>query len=75
MAWSKRILLAEVEIETKQRSCFATLKSVLWYLGADHKRNPRAAKIGICTVFILVMVVTMFKGVIDSAPILFVKMG
>ena len=75
MAWSKRILIAEVEIEMKQRSWLATLKSVLWYLGADHTRNPRAAKIGICTVFILVMVVTMFKGVIDSAPILFVKMG
>ena len=75
MAWSKRILLAEVEQEVKQRSWFATLRSVVRYLIADHARNPRAAKIGICTVFILVMTVTMFKSVIDSAPIIFVKMG
>ena len=60
MAWSKRVLLAEVKSEVSQRSFLATLRSVLRYLSADHARNPRAAKIGICTVFILVLVITMF---------------
>ena len=32
-------------------------------------------KIGIFTVFLLVMVITMFKSVIDSSPILFVRVG
>ena len=32
-------------------------------------------KIGIFTVFLLVMLITMFKSVIDSSPILFVKVG
>ena len=32
-------------------------------------------QIGVFVVFLLVMVITMFKSVIDSSPILFVKTG
>ena len=45
------------------------------YLRADQAKHPRPLYIGITTVFILVMVLTMFKSIIDSAPILFVKIG
>ena len=32
-------------------------------------------KIGIFTIFLVVMIITMLKSVVDSAPIIFVKMG
>ena len=35
----------------------------------------RAFKIGIFTVFIVVMVITMLKSVVASSPLLFVKIG
>ena len=38
-------------------------------------KKPSAIKIGIFTVFLVVMVITMLKSVVDSAPILFVKLG
>jgi len=38
-------------------------------------KKPSAIKIGIFTVFLVVMVITMLKSVVDSAPILFVKIG
>ena len=38
-------------------------------------KKPSAFKIGIFTVFLVVMVITMLKSVVDSAPILFVKLG
>ena len=39
------------------------------------QKKPSSFKIGIFTVFIVVMVITMLKSVVDSAPILFVKLG
>ena len=38
-------------------------------------KKPSAIKIGIFTVFLVVMVITMLESVVDSAPILFVKLG
>ena len=38
-------------------------------------KKPTAFKIGVFTVFLVVMVITMLKSVVDSAPILFVKLG
>ena len=45
------------------------------YLIAEITKKPSAFKIGIFTVFLVVMVITMLKSVVDSAPVLFVKLG
>ena len=55
--------------------CCAVLSTILRYLSADQAKRPRPFYIGVTTVFILVTVMTMFKSVIDSSPILFVKIG
>ena len=75
MRQSKKQLLEDVELEIKQRKCIATWRTVLRYLRADQHRKPTAVQIGVFVVFLLVMVITMFKSVIDSSPILFVKTG
>ena len=38
-------------------------------------KKQRAFKIGIFTVFLVVMIITMLKSVVDSSPILFVRIG
>lgn len=75
MKASREQLLIEVRTDIQKRKCWATLTTICRYLQAEQKRSPRALKIGICTVFILVMIITMFKSVIDSSPVLFVKVG
>ena len=42
---------------------------------SETKKKPSAFKVGVFTVFLVVMVITMLKSVVDSAPILFVKLG
>ncbi len=42
---------------------------------SESVKQPTAFKIGVFTVFIVVMFITMLKSVVDSAPILFVKIG
>ena len=75
MRKSARELILEVEEEVKQRRCVATFSTIVNYLKADQAKRPEALQIGIFTVFLLVMVITMFKSVIDSSSILFVKIG
>ena len=75
MRRSKKELIEEVEREVKQRNIWSTFKSIVLYLRADQSRHQSALHIGIFTVFLLVMTITMFKSVIDSSPILFVKLG
>lgn len=45
------------------------------YLYSEITKKPSAFKIGIFTVFVVVMVITMLKSAVDSIPILFVKLG
>ena len=45
------------------------------YLTSTQAKEPRSWYIGVTTVFILVCTITMFKAVIEVAPILFVKIG
>ena len=42
---------------------------------AETQKKPTAFKIGVFTVFLVVMVITMLKSVVDSAPVLYVKLG
>ena len=41
----------------------------------EQSKKMRAFKIGVVTVFIVVMVITMLKSVVASSPLLFVKIG
>ena len=45
------------------------------YLSSEITKQPTTFKIGIFTVFIVVMFITMLQSVVDCAPILFVKIG
>ena len=45
------------------------------YLCSETTKKKSAFLIGIFIVFLVVMVITMLKSVVDSAPILFVKLG
>ena len=42
---------------------------------SETSKKPNAFKIGVFTVFLVVMFITMLKSVVDSSPILFVKIG
>lgn len=42
---------------------------------SESNKKPTGFKIGVFTVFIVVMCITMLKSVVDSSPILFVKIG
>mmetsp|Transcript_15625 Transcript_15625/g.19666 ORF Transcript_15625/g.19666 Transcript_15625/m.19666 type:complete len:85 (+) Transcript_15625:151-405(+) len=75
MLWEKKKLKAEVEEQRKQVRWCAVLATILRYLSSDKAKRPRSFYIGVTTVFILVTVITMFKAVIEVAPILFVKIG
>ena len=75
MRKSKDELIKEVRREVKNRNIIATCRTIIRYLRADQDRKPTAVQIGVFVVFLLVMVITMFKSVIDSAPVLFVKTG
>ena len=48
---------------------------ILNYLISDTTKKQEAMKIGVFTVFLVVMIITMLKSVVDSTPILFVKIG
>ena len=75
MQQAKRQLLDDVKSEIEERRCLATFSSIWQYVTAEHERNPKSVKIGIITVFILAMVISFFKSVVDVSPILFVKVG
>lgn len=42
---------------------------------SETSKKPNAFKIGVFTVFLVVMFITMLKSVVDSSPILFVKIA
>ena len=42
---------------------------------SESVKKPTSFKIGVFTVFLVVMFITMLKSVVDSSPILFVKIG
>ena len=71
----KTELIQEVKKEDDSRNLFATLKVITQYLIQEQTKKARAFKIGIFTVFIVVMVITMLKSVVASSPLLFVKIG
>ena len=48
---------------------------MLHYLKNQNKKQPRAFKIGIFTVFLSVMVICFLESVLSCTPILFVKFG
>ena len=68
-------LAIEVENEDKERSCFNTFIVITESLLRDTVKKQRACQIGIFTVFLVVMVITMLKSVIDCSSILFVRVG
>ena len=71
----KTELIQEVKKEDDSRNLFATLKVITQYLIQEQTKKARAFKIGIFTVFIVVMVITMLKSVVASSPLVFVKIG
>ena len=48
---------------------------MLRYLIVEQTKKQRALKIGIFTVFLVVMAITMLKSAVDCTPIIFVKIG
>ena len=71
----KSELVLEVEEDDRKRKCCATCSVITRYLYVEQSKKQRAMKIGIFTIFLVVMIITMLKSVVDSAPIIFVKMG
>ena len=68
-------MIDEFEDDSRNRKCCASCKTVTQYMCSESKKKPTAFKIGVFTVFIVVMCITMLKSVVDSSPILFVKIG
>ena len=71
----KSELKSEVSEQERSRKCCSGWRTVAQYLVSETQKKPNACKIGIFTVFLVVMVITMLKSVVDSAPILYVKLG
>ena len=61
--------------DEENRTCCASCSTIVQYLSSEMTKQPTTFKIGIFTVFIVVMFITMLQSVVDSAPILFVKIG
>jgi hypothetical protein len=64
-----------VQNEDKERSCWSTFVVITESLIRETGKKQRAFRIGIFTVFLVVMVITMLKSVVDCTPILFVRIG
>ena len=62
-------------LEQRRRKCCASCSTITGYMCSESVKKPTAFKIGVFTVFIVVMCITMLKSVVDSSPILFVKIG
>ena len=75
MKKQKSLLLSETYELKKSRKCCASCKVVTNYLLIEQQKKQRALKIGIFTVFLVVCMITMLKSVVDSSPIIFVKIG
>ena len=71
----KSELIHEVEESARSRRCCSACSVVTRYLIVEQSKKQRALKIGIFTVFLVVMVITMLKSVVDCSPIIFVKIG
>ena len=68
-------MIDEFEETEKNKKCCASCKTVTQYMSSESMKKPTAFKIGVFTVFLVVMCITMLKSVVDSSPILFVKIG
>ena len=71
----KSELKSEIDETERSRKCCAAWRTVIRYLLSETMKKPTACKIGVFTVFLVVLVITMLKSVVDSAPILYVKLG
>ncbi len=71
----KAQLVNEFEDSEKKKRCCASCETVTQYMVSESVKKPTAFKIGVFTVFIVVMFITMLKSVVDASPILFVKIG
>jgi hypothetical protein len=63
------------EVAADKRDCCSVFKVTVQYLMAGKAKKPTAFKIGIFTVFLVVMLLVMMQAVLGSFPILFVKLG
>ena len=68
-------MLEEFEETERRRKRCASCNTVTTYMLSESTKSPTGFKIGVFTVFIVVMFITMLKSVVDTAPILFVKIG
>ena len=75
MSVQKYEMIEEFDENRKSKHCCSTCKSVTQYMCSESIKKPTAFKIGVFTVFLVVMCITMLKSVVDSSPILFVKIG
>ena len=58
-----------------QQSLLASVWTTLYYLYSDIQRKQQSFKIGVCTIFLVVSLITMLKAVVDVAPIAFLKLA
>lgn len=49
--------------------------TVVQYLRSDILRKARSFRIGVFTIFLIVSFVTVLKGVVDAAPVVFLKLA
>ena len=62
-------------LANKWRVFLQNFSVILNYMLSEQAKKQEAMKIGIFTIFLVVMIITMLKSVVDSTPILFVKLG
>ena len=72
---TKSELISEVNQEQRELKCCSSWSTVTSYMIRESVKKPTSFKIGVFTVFLVVMVITMLKSVVDSAPVLYVKLG
>jgi hypothetical protein len=57
------------------RSCWSNFLVTIQYVISELSKKKEAFQIGIFTVFLVVMIITMLKGVIDAMPVLFLQIA
>lgn len=61
--------------EIYEQSSISMLRTIVNFIWSDITKKQRSFKIGVFTVFLVVMFISLLKSVVDVAPIAFLKVG
>lgn len=61
--------------ELYEQTPMSMLRTIINFIASDITKKQRSFKIGVFTVFLVVMFISLLKSIVDVAPIAFLKVG